>query len=244
MTDIKFTGERLVPGVSPADLEAEHMSRYHFIKNLVKGKKVLDIGCGAGYGSKILSETAEVVIGIDIDKDAISYATEKYGSETVSFVVGDVEMMPFNDFEFEAGVCFEVIEHIERPRAMLTEASRVISGGGLFIISTPNGAVKVSSQPNPYHLREYLMGEFTDLLKQFFPLDLWELKIYGQFLRGKNYSSTNVALKNFYLTMKGKLGIKPSSKGTVDIQKINPEFDFKIEDRDLAEYLIAVIKGK
>ena len=90
MTDIKFTGERLVPGVSPADLEAEHMSRYHFIKNLVRGKKVLDIGCGAGYGSKILSETAAVVVGIDIDNDAITHAAENYGSDTVSFVAGDV----------------------------------------------------------------------------------------------------------------------------------------------------------
>jgi len=243
MTDLEFTGERLVPGKSPSDLEAEHRARYEFARKLVKNMKVLDIGCGAGYGSSMLGETASSVTGVDIDDTAVAHATQTYGTEKVCYIAGDVTHLPFNDYEFDAVVCLEVIEHIEKPRAMLTEIARVLQYGGMFIVSTPNGAVKVSSMPNPFHVREYELGEFTDLLKGFFPLDSWSLKIFGQFIKGKNYSSSSVALKNLYLTVKGKLGLTSGSK-SLSPYEINPEYEFKIDDRELAEYLIAVIKGK
>ena len=62
----EFTGERLIPGEVDIDLLNEHMARYHFAVRLARGKRVLDAGCGAGYGSAELADVAESVTAIDI----------------------------------------------------------------------------------------------------------------------------------------------------------------------------------
>jgi predicted O-methyltransferase YrrM len=55
----EFTGERLIPGQVDVDLLNEHMARYTFAVRLARGKRVLDAGCGAGYGSAELARVAE-----------------------------------------------------------------------------------------------------------------------------------------------------------------------------------------
>ena len=54
----EFTGERVIPGQVDVDLLNEHMARYAFAARLARGKRVLDAGCGAGYGSAELAQTA------------------------------------------------------------------------------------------------------------------------------------------------------------------------------------------
>ena len=60
---IEFTGERVVPGQVDADLWNEHLARYAFAAPLAPGKRVLDAGCGSGYGSAELARTARTVVG-------------------------------------------------------------------------------------------------------------------------------------------------------------------------------------
>jgi len=251
MSDLEFTGERLVPDISPADLEAEHRARYEFATRFIEGRKILDVGCGAGYGSYMMSTKAGSVTGIDIDQKAVEFAKKNYEHERVSFVNGDVRSLPFGDDEFSMCVCFEVIEHIKEPDKLLSEVSRVLGSKddkgdpGLFIVSTPNGGVKVSSKPNPFHVKEFSLGEFRALLNGYFPAELWTIDIYGQFVRGKNYSAMNVMLKNVYLSFKGMLGIKPAEKpsGSQEKNKL-AEFEFERENAQLAEYLVAVIRAR
>jgi hypothetical protein len=57
-----FTGERFVPGSTSGLLEAEHVQRYTFASNYAKGKSVLDIACGAGYGSYLLRAGGQLVL--------------------------------------------------------------------------------------------------------------------------------------------------------------------------------------
>ena len=57
----EFTGERLIPGQVDVDLFNEHMARYTFAVRFAGGKRVLDAGCGAGYGSAELAAVAEAV---------------------------------------------------------------------------------------------------------------------------------------------------------------------------------------
>jgi hypothetical protein len=62
---LELTGERYIPEAPGAQIHYEHLHRYALANQLVKGKKVLDLACGEGYGSKMLAIEAESVIGID-----------------------------------------------------------------------------------------------------------------------------------------------------------------------------------
>ena len=98
----EFTGERFLPDNSlDAEIAIEHMQRYNFAKKFVKDKCVLDAACGEGYGSKMLSECAKSVVGIDVDETAVSQAKEKYKANQLSFVVGTIAKLPFEDNSFD-----------------------------------------------------------------------------------------------------------------------------------------------
>jgi 2-polyprenyl-3-methyl-5-hydroxy-6-metoxy-1,4-benzoquinol methylase len=239
VADLEFTGERLVPEKSPKALEAEHRARYDFAKQFVKGKRVLDLGCGEGYGSRMLSEVAKSVVGVDISAEAVEHAKAAYGSDGLAFQAGDAGKLPFSEGEFDAVVCFEVIEHIRNPELLLKEVARVLSGKGIFVASTPNGGVKVSSQPNRYHVKEYTLREFEGMLADHFPPQEWETSIYGQFVRGRKYNSMKVRIKNLYLSIKGMvcMPVKEGGAGKAE------EFEFSEEKAELAEYLVAVVRG-
>ncbi|MFH1676320.1 MAG: class I SAM-dependent methyltransferase [bacterium] len=248
MNDLDFTGERIVPGKSPASLVAEHIARYKFALEYVKGLKVLDLGCGEGYGSNILLSSAKSVTGVDLSPEAIGHASENYRAENLKFVVGDAGKLPFEDAEFDAIVCFEVFEHVENPVELLKESRRLLKPKGKLLLSTPNGAVKVSSKPNPYHFNEYTEREFTDLIRGEFRESSWDILILGQFLKDKYYSGITVGLKNLYLSIKGTL-----AGGKIETKKVEheatgsrskEEYEFLSERVNLAEYLIAIVVGR
>ena len=138
-----FTGERLVPGKVDLELEVEHMNRYIFASDLVKNKKVLDAACGTGYGTALLAQSAERVFGIDISKEAISYAESNYSAKNVNFAVANIEKLPFESDFFDVVVSFETIEHVDtqKQEKFLSEVKRILKKDGIFIISTPNKEV-------------------------------------------------------------------------------------------------------
>ena len=71
------------------ELYYEHINRYQFAGGFVKKKKVLDLACGSGYGSKMLSSAgANNVVGLDISKTAIEYAENKYWHANINFFFG------------------------------------------------------------------------------------------------------------------------------------------------------------
>jgi 2-polyprenyl-3-methyl-5-hydroxy-6-metoxy-1,4-benzoquinol methylase len=70
--ELAFTGERVVPGKTPPFLVLEHLVRYRFAAPFSDGLRVLDVGCGTGYGTDMLASTASLTIGVDSDPEAIS----------------------------------------------------------------------------------------------------------------------------------------------------------------------------
>ena len=61
----KFTGERFIPEIL-GEIAIEHFHRYAFAIRFIKDRKVLDLSCGDGYGSMMMSEYASSVHGVDI----------------------------------------------------------------------------------------------------------------------------------------------------------------------------------
>ena len=176
--DFGFTGERFVPGAS-GEIWYEHWHRYHFAAPLVAGRKVLDIACGAGYGSALLAQTAAHVTGGDIADAALEHARRRYAAlGNLEFRHADCAALPFPDVCFDAVVSFETIEHIAAQDAFLDEVRRVLHPGGLVILSCPN-KVEYSDKRganNEFHVRELYRDELAALVARRFPHAAW----YGQ----------------------------------------------------------------
>ncbi len=170
----EFTGERAIPGRIEPDLWNEHVARYLFAARPAAGKRVLDAGCGAGYGAAILAEHARWVSGVDIAREAVEYAQAHYERPNLAFVQGSVTALPFPEASFDLVVCFEVIEHLIDGQAMLAELRRVLAPEGICLISTPNrlyySEARGASGPNPYHFREFDWREFREELGRYFPV--------------------------------------------------------------------------
>ena len=167
---MEFTGERIVPGKVNADLLNEHLCRYRFAQLLVRGKVVLDIGSGVGYGSRILAEKASSVVAIDRSEEAVRYANEEYAGDNIEMVVGDGRSLPLANDSVDVVVSFELIEHLHGQQAHLHEVDRVLKPNGLTVISTPNRIFysQESNQANPFHTREFDFREFNAFLKSVF----------------------------------------------------------------------------
>jgi len=138
---LDWTGERYLPFLGPeqigAEIHYEHLHRYAFASQLVKGKKVLDLASGEGYGSYLLSKEARDVIGIDIDRGALKHSHETYDADNLQFVQGTILDAPLKE-GFDIVICFEALEHIDDPEKLISEVKRLLRKDGLFIVSTPN----------------------------------------------------------------------------------------------------------
>jgi ubiquinone/menaquinone biosynthesis C-methylase UbiE len=153
---------------------AEHMTRYLAAKKLAKGKVVLDIASGSGYGSNMLAEVASKVYGVDVSIDAINYAKENYIGDNIEYILGSAEKIPIPDSSIDLVVSFETIEHIKDYETFVKEIKRVLKKDGLAIISTPND--KEFPEGNEFHLHEFKYDEFSNLIKESFN----NQKIYSQ----------------------------------------------------------------
>jgi ubiquinone/menaquinone biosynthesis C-methylase UbiE len=148
-----------------------YLGIYAFAAEFVKGKVVLDVACGAGYGSSYLfSKGARAVIGGDITAEAIEAAQKFYGGEGVEFRVLDATRLPFADESFDVVTSMETIEHLEQYRDYLNECKRVLKEGGVFVCSTPNKGhgIPEIKEFSPFHVHEFYAEEFKELLSQFF----------------------------------------------------------------------------
>jgi 2-polyprenyl-3-methyl-5-hydroxy-6-metoxy-1,4-benzoquinol methylase len=168
----EFTGERVIPGQVNDDLWSEHVARYAFARRYAQGKRVLDAGCGTGYGSAELAQSAAAVTGVDISSDAIQYASASYPIPRLRFLESSCTAIPMPAGSFELVVAFEVIEHLPDYRAFLNECARLLTPEGLFIVSSPNkryyAETRAATGPNPFHEHEFEAEEFVHELERVF----------------------------------------------------------------------------
>ena len=168
--------ERIVPDETESGIVALHLKRYEFARPHCVGKHVLDAGCGVGYGSAFLGESARSVVGIDVSAEAIEYARKRYRRENLEFAVGDLQGLERGDAEFDAVVAFEVIEHLPQPERFVAEARRVLKPDGVLVVSTPRADEGHEAPDNPFHEREFSRGELERLLRGSFG----SVEVFGQ----------------------------------------------------------------
>ena len=159
--------ERFVPEeMGGTLLEAEHQARYRLALDLVPGRRVLDAGCGVGWGSELLRRAgAASVVGVDISDEALADARRR--APECEFVPGDLRKLPFADGEFDAVVCMEALEHTDDVSGTLDQLARVLRPDGVLLVSSPNPGVYEAG--NPFHLHELTADELHHELGARFP---------------------------------------------------------------------------
>lgn len=164
-----------------------HCKAYEEAAKKASGKTVLDYGCNIGYGTNILSKYCNYIIGVDISPKAIEKAKNLYGSDNIQFELVDGKKLPFRNNIFDLIVSYQVIEHIVDYESYFSEIKRTILPDGEFLLTTPNGKLRLDPgmKPwNPYHVREFTPFELKELLAMYFN----NVKIYGLLAEEPIYS--------------------------------------------------------
>ena len=100
-----------------------------------RGGRVLDLGCRTGALTRHYLE-GNSVVGVDVDREALAQAAA-LGVETVWADLD--EALPFPDASFDIVVVAEILEHLQFPGRLVSEAARVLRPGGRIVGSVPNG---------------------------------------------------------------------------------------------------------
>ena len=156
---MKFTGERFIPS-EQGEIRLDHLHRYALVLELIKGRKVLDIACGEGYGSFMMARFASSLVGIDISQETVEHASSVYKKSNLLFEQGDVAKINHLVNTFDVVVSFETIEHLSQQRKMISEIKRVLKHDGFLIISSPNSPVYSEKQTKNNYRTHHLYGEY------------------------------------------------------------------------------------
>jgi SAM-dependent methyltransferase len=135
------------------------------------GDRILDVGCGIGYGLNLLSIKAGEVVGVDVDAKAIDYCTAhvlKKNPKLKELRHYDGYHLPYEDRAFDVVTCIDVIEHVERYDAFIDELLRV--AGKRVVFGTPNRRAEFTNPDgtpkNYWHLREWSYKELDEILRR------------------------------------------------------------------------------
>jgi len=137
-----------------------HLERYDFASRVFIETRVLDFGCGVGYGSEILAGTRNTVVGVDSSEAALAIARERR-EQCATFVLPSD---PLAQEEFMGTVAFEVLEHLEDPEAFLERTARLSRH---IVVSSP---VVPTCKDNPHHKHDFTPEEFRAMIRRQFDI--------------------------------------------------------------------------
>jgi SAM-dependent methyltransferase len=162
--------ERFTPELPDPGIRQEHFHRYVLASRFCAGKQVLDLGCGNGYGTWFLANSAAGAVGLDTSDEAVSSAKLRYAADNLAYVVGLLENLPFPEKSFDIVVCFELIEHMCESARLecLAQIKKVLKQDGALLISTPTKVLSPRTRPNFYHSGEMDLTGFMALITPHF----------------------------------------------------------------------------
>lgn len=165
----KWNGERLETNYYD-DVAVEHLHRYAFALEYTRGKHVLDLASGEGYGSNLIASVSNSVIGVDISQEAVKHAQKKYQRPNLKFLQGSADKVPLESCSVDVVTSFETLEHHDKHEEMMMEIKRVLKPNGILIMSSPDklNYSDIPNQKNPYHVKELYESEFKELIGKYF----------------------------------------------------------------------------
>ena len=155
--------------------DSRTVARYRKITELVKtnlpaGDNLLCVDLGAGECalsnllSRELTKGKIRFMAIEMEKDAVEIAKKLVPH--IDIRQGDVTNTGIQENSADILVSSEVIEHVNDPSLMVSEAKRILKPGGILVLSTP---VRISEKPkDPHHIKEFFPEEFETFLKNYF----------------------------------------------------------------------------
>lgn len=166
----------------PDPMVHQQLARLLFLSQVLdlKGKRVLEFGCGSGLNCAYLQSQAEVreIVGFDVSPESVALAKKQYPHIRVLCADACDPALSISPGEWDVILSFEVLEHVPNMLAFIANIRRHLAPGGVVFISTPNRRVfSLGHEPSPVnreHLRELYVSEFDELLKQYFSeIDIW-----------------------------------------------------------------------
>jgi len=144
------------------------VARYQVVVDQAReASNILEIGAGDGCLTARLAEFGARVIGVELDHIAVDLAAEALGDmDRCTIARADCYSLPFVDHSFDLVVMADVIEHLENPAMALAEAARVLSPGGMLVVTTPKW--RPDRMWDIHHVREYTSIELRKTLEAFF----------------------------------------------------------------------------
>ncbi len=172
-----------------ADLDQYHFEKLHHLLRMVdfsawRGRRVLDVGCGAGVEVVRFARAGARTFGVDIADQAVALTRqnlEQQGLEA-GLAVADGEALPFPDATFDYVFAHGVIQYASSDARVVGECHRVLAPGGTVLfqvynrVSWLNLLSKVMKTPLEHEdapvLKRYAASEFQALLGKFSRVEL------------------------------------------------------------------------
>lgn len=170
---LRLFGESVSPETRN-DLLVAHESIYEFFSRYAPGQRVLDAGCGTGYGSAALRRqgAAAQVVGVDIDERSIGYAQRRFGSDAVQFFVCDLQALPPSLGTFDVIVSSNAFEHVAEPVAVCNQIVRQhLRSRGRFVLAVPpivDETTRAAHHDIHYHRGNLYVWEWREALERQF----------------------------------------------------------------------------
>lgn len=165
-------------------LEASiHLCRYLTAKSFCEGRRVLDIACGEGYGSALMSGWgAASVLGVDVSAHAVERAKANFSASNVRFVQSSGEdlIAIAGDEKFDLIVSLETVEHVDDPALFLRNLKSLLADGGVIVLSCPNDNwYFADGGSNPFHKHRWSATEFRRFSESVLGPASWAYGTFG-----------------------------------------------------------------
>lgn len=139
------------------------------IKQYKTDGKLLDVGCSFGFFVKTASNRGFAAAGMDISEFAIKNA-ERLHPDLKFFLMDIQKKTSFGDGEFDVVTTFELLEHLENLSFALTEIKRILSDGGILLVTVPITDIH-DTRDDKTHVHHLNLEEWIRILSQFFHIE-------------------------------------------------------------------------